>query len=141
VCAGVPFYGPFLQRLGLCNPTTDLLAVFGGAILRPPSAKTGAGVGNVAATIAIADAAITATLGDGANIAAKDHLSSILVVDDTTGVPLSLDYGLGTKRDVAPDGTLRAVSVPFGAVKPPTKMRAYLMIDATPAAKASLAAP
>src|SRR5205085_9275577 len=32
-CAGVPFYGPFLQTLGLCNPSTDELVVAGASNL------------------------------------------------------------------------------------------------------------
>ena len=31
ICGGIPFYGPFLQQLGLCNPQTDVIRVLGAA--------------------------------------------------------------------------------------------------------------
>ena len=31
ICADIATYGSFLQQLGLCNPTTDLLSVVGAA--------------------------------------------------------------------------------------------------------------
>ncbi len=141
ICAQVPFYGSFLQRLGLCNPTTDLLAVFGGAnfgpyAATPPPAPTGV-------TFARTTTTVTATLspGAGASVKSSEHVASILLVSTTDGRPLPLDYGTGTTRAVAADGTLTQVSVPLGATPHPEDLRAYLMIDAAPVAKATVKAP
>jgi outer membrane protein assembly factor BamB len=138
ICAEVPFYGSFLQRLGLCNPVTDVLAVFGGANFAPfvapkPPVPTSPAFARTAS-------AITATLPAGA-VKLAEHLVSILVVSSADGKPLPLDYGGGTKRLAAADGTITSVSIPLGATSHPEALRAYLMIDATPVAKATLVAP
>jgi hypothetical protein len=136
VCSSVPTYGLFLQILGLCNPTTDLLVVFGGANLAPYTASSFAGA-LPTATFALAADGVTATLS-GAPLVAADHVASILVVDATTGAPLPLDYGLQTTRAIAADGSITSVKVPFGSTKAPAAMRAYLMVDALALAKQTL---
>jgi hypothetical protein len=129
-CAGIPTYGPFLQLLGLCNPTTDLLSVYGGSNFAPfgSGSMTATGVGTVTFT-ATADA-VTATL-TGTTLKATEHLVGVLLIDATTGVPVSLDYGLTTVRKTAADGTLQSVSVPITGKSVPSSLRAYLMVDAT----------
>jgi outer membrane protein assembly factor BamB len=137
VCAQVPFYGTFLQRLGLCNPTTDQLAVFGGANFGPFAAPKPP----VPATVTFARTAnaVTATLAG--SIKSSDHVASILLVSTTDGKPLPLDYGTGTTRTLAGDGTITQVRVPLGATPHPEDLRAYLMIDAAPVAKGTVKAP
>jgi hypothetical protein len=136
VCANVPMYGPFLDELGLCNPQTDVLSFFGGAnFTKRSDVMAPANVGQVA--FAIANGAVTATL-TGSQLALKDHLASILLVDATTGKPVTLGYGLDTTRTAAMDGTIATVSVPFGMNTVPKSVRAYLMIDTSAAAMSAL---
>jgi hypothetical protein len=141
VCAGIGFYGPFLQQLGFCNPQTDILSVFGGAELAPLGSgvqQAPPGVGTVA--FLASPAGVETTLA-GSTLRTDTHAVSLLLIDDATGVAVPIDYGFATQRDVDEDGTVSRVSVPFGDVTPPLAVRAYLMVDAYPAARAVLAVP
>jgi outer membrane protein assembly factor BamB len=141
VCAGIEFYGAFLQQLGFCNPQTDVLSVFGGAELEPLGdgvQEAPVGVGTVAFA---ADATgVTATLA-GTQLRADEHSVSLLLVDEDTGRALPVDYGFATARTVAGDGTVASVRVPFGSAQPPSTVRAHLMVDAYPAARAVVPVP
>jgi len=137
-CAGITFYGDFLRILGFCNPQTDLLTVFGGAEMRPHMGgvqQAPAGVGTV--SFELTATGVTATL-TGSTLRADTQSVSLLLIDNGTGVPLPLDYGFATTRTTSPSGVIETVSVPFGTVTPPEVVRAYLMVDAYPAAKAAL---
>jgi hypothetical protein len=142
VCAGVPMYGPFLETLGLCNPQTDMISFVGGSNLSPwgqgGMQQAPAGVGTVA--FASANGAITATL-TGSSLKLTDHLASVLVVDASTGAPVTLGYGLQTSRTAAADGTIATVSVPTGSATLPASARVYLMIDTYPAARTTMNLP
>ena len=138
VCAEVPFYGQFLQILGLCNPQTDVLSVFGGAILDTWQGGTQlapTGLGTVA--FATESEGVVATLTDS-TLELDSHVFSVLLLDDATGQPITLDYGLETLRTAHGDGTIATVTVPTTGVTLPTAVRAYLMVDAYPAARAVL---
>ncbi|MCW5890903.1 MAG: PQQ-like beta-propeller repeat protein [bacterium] len=140
-CAGITFYGPFFQQLGFCNPQTDLLNVFGGAELAPYEGgvqTAPAGVGAVAWSAT--PTGVTATL-TGSALRPDTHAVGILLVDVLTGKAVTLDYGFTTTRSIAPDGTLAAVHLPFPADTVPHDVRAWLMVDAYPAARTTLAVP
>jgi hypothetical protein len=62
----------------------------------------------------------------------------VLLVDAATGLPVTLDYGLSTTRTAAADGTAQTVTIPFGTATVPHSLRAYLMVDAYPAATGTL---
>ena len=134
-CNLIPFYGQFLRQLGYCNPTTDDFSVFGAALLRHHDtglAQVPAGVGSVA--FAASANAVTATI-TGGTLTKADHLFAVLLVDATTGEPVSLAYG--TKTTVTTDGGGHATSVAVdttGATLP-VAMRAYLMVDTVPVAR------
>jgi hypothetical protein len=138
VCAGIPTYGMFLETLGLCNPETDVLSVFGGADFAPFDGGSGAapkGLGTVALTAKSGQ--IRADISGG-SLKVADHVAAILLVDAALGTPVSLDYGLVTARKAAADGTLASVTLSTSGAKLPTSVRAYLMIDTYPAAVATL---
>ena len=97
-----------------------------------------AGVGTVAFA---ADAGgITATL-TGSTLRPDTHSVAILLVDAATGVPCSLDYGFTTARAFAPDGTIATVRLPFTPGQVTGPVRAYVMVDAYPAATETLTIP
>ena len=52
-----------------------------------------------------------------------------------------LDYGFATTRTTSPSGVVETVGVPFGTTTPPASVRAYLMVDAYPAATETLPHP
>lgn len=136
VCGRITFYGQFLQLLGYCNPTTDLLDVFGGAELRPlPDAAAPPDVGT--ATFVAEPGRVTARL-DGSGLRADEHVLGVLLVDAETGVPVPLAYTDRTSVLAGADGAPAAVSVALPDDQPPLAVRAYLMVDTTPAAVADL---
>ena len=134
-CAGIPVYGAFMEGLGLCNPQTQGISFVAGANVAYHGARPAVSAGTVAFTHDTTG--VTATLS-GSSLAASGHLASLLLVDASTGSPVGLNYGLDTKTTKDASGNLATVSIPFGTTTPPASVRAYLMIDATPAASATL---
>ncbi|MGZ3474050.1 MAG: outer membrane protein assembly factor BamB family protein [Polyangiales bacterium] len=131
ICEKVPFYGPFLKTLGLCNPQTDVLSVLGAARLKPwiQAPQT------IGATFELGADEVVATLSEG--VKASDHVASVLLVDAATGNPVTLDYGLATKRDLE-GGLVRKLHVPIAGKTVPESMRAYVMVDVAAAAHGTL---
>jgi outer membrane protein assembly factor BamB len=136
VCGQIGFYGLFLQQLGLCNPQTDVLRVLGAGntskrtdLMPPPP------VGTV--TFSSSAEGITATV-EGSAVRPTEHLVGLLVSDATTGLPVALQYGPGTTRSTAADGTIATVTVPTTGVTLPARTNVYLMIDTTVAAQGTL---
>jgi outer membrane protein assembly factor BamB len=143
VCATVPFYGQFLQKLGLCNPQTDQLVVVGGAELRPRQAganaagdaqgrtgeaKSGRSLSVDTVSVAREGDAVRAKLA-GSRVRAADHVVSVLLVDAATGKPVTLDYGVTTQRETDAEGNVVSVVVPLGGRPMPAKVRAHLLVD------------
>ncbi len=141
VCATIPFYGQFLQKLGLCNPQTDELVVVGGAELRPikktlrDEGQVAPGFGNV--NILREGESVKAML-DGSNVRASDHVMGLLLVDAATGKPVTLDYGIDTTRTMDAQGNVTSISVPLAGRKVPAKMRAHVLVDTRLAATKEL---
>ncbi len=139
VCSQIPTYGTFLQTLGLCNPETDGLSFVAAANVAYHGAQsTPAGVGSVAITAA--SDGVTATL-TGSSLQLGQHLASVLLVDSTTGAPVTLGYALDTVRTAAADGTIATVKIPYNGHTHPANARAYLMIDTGAVANATIALP
>jgi outer membrane protein assembly factor BamB len=140
ICGDIPFYGSFLQGLGLCNPVTDVLLAFGGAELRSHAGGTQAapaGTGSV--SIAASGGAVVATFS-GASLVAAEHNFGILLVDAATDTPLNVDYVAGTTTTTA-GATIATVTLALPDPPPTGAVRAYAMVDAYPAARASLTLP
>jgi len=136
VCGGIPFYGPFLEQLGLCNPQTDVIRVLGAAnVARRTDLATPPAAGTV--TFTSTPDAITATV-TGSSVLTAQHLAAILVVDAGSGLPVTLDYGTGTTRTTNADGTLATVTVPTKGVTLPAQMQVELMVDTTAVARGTL---
>ena len=136
VCGQIPLYGAFLEQLGLCNPQTDVIEVQGAAnvakrtdLAAPPAA------GN--ATFATTSDGIEATVS-GSAVQVAQHLVGLLVVDPSSGLPVTLPYGTGTTRTTNADGTLATVTVPTAGVTLPEEMQVYLMIDTTVGAQGTV---
>jgi outer membrane protein assembly factor BamB len=139
ICSDIPTYGTFLKTLGLCNPTTDGLSFVAGANVAYHGAQTApAGVGTVA--FSAASDGVTATL-TGSSLQLSQHLASILLVDPTTGSPVTLGYALDSVRTAAADGTIATVKIPYNGKSHPANARAYLMIDTGAVANTTLALP
>jgi hypothetical protein len=131
-----------LQKLGLCNPKSDVLAISGAAnltrftTLAPPAP---ADVGSV--SFAATSSSVTAMVS-GSHLALAEHVAAILLVDAASGAAISLDYGLVTTRVADGAGNLAQVTLPLPTAKTlPAQVKAYLMIDVSPVASASLTIP
>jgi outer membrane protein assembly factor BamB len=140
-CGDVPLYGLFMRKMGLCHPDTDLMVTYGAALLEPYQGGTPAppeGVGTV--TFQAAGDHVTATLS-GSTLQAAGHTLGLLLVDAGTGAPVSLDYGKSLARTANPDGSVASVTLSFKREAVPDRVRAWLMVDTWPAARAELAIP
>ena len=134
-CAGIPVYGAFMEGLGLCNPQTQGISFVAGANVAYHGARPAVSAGTV--TFTHDTMGVTATLS-GSSLAASEHLASLLLVDALTGSPVALDTRSTRRRRRTRAATSRLSRIPFGMTTVPASVRAYLMIDATPAASATL---
>ena len=136
ICGDISFYGPFLQQLGLCNPQTDVIRVLGAANVAQRTDLVAPQLGGTA-TFASSVGGITATV-TGSSLVVAQHLVSVLVLDASSGQPVTLPYGTGTTRTADADGTLASVTVPTTGATLPASMDLYLMVDTTAVAHGSL---
>jgi outer membrane protein assembly factor BamB len=140
-CRGIAFYGAFLEQLGLCNPSSHLLTVFGTTLLRPHEGGVQDAPGGVGTVTFSAEAgAVTATI-EGSTLLATEHLFGVLLIDAATGRPVTLDYVFDTERAAGAGGEIERVTLSFDPGQAPALVRAYLMVDAYPAARQELAIP
>jgi outer membrane protein assembly factor BamB len=146
-CANIPTYGPFMSALGLCNPETDLLNVFGGSNVRPFAGGVTTmpqGMGTVSFENAggwgfgtITNPTVTVRF-QGSQLKASEHAFGVLVVDAATGKPMSHKYGLATEKRANADGSIASVTMNFPQSKAPASAKVYLMVDTYPAAMKAL---
>ena len=140
-CGRIDFYGEFLQALGYCNPTTDLLNVFGGAELRPHDggiATAPNGVGRVSFEASYDH--VSARLADS-ELQAGEHNVGILLIDPNTHRPLALDYMAETTHETGTGGTLAGATLKFAPGALRGDVRVYLMVDTYPAAVETVHVP
>lgn len=135
-CGDIAFYGPFLQQLGMCNPASDQLLAYGATLLEPwPHGADGPPEGLGEVSIAVEGSSVVATLS-GSTIELASHSVALFLVHEATNKPLALPYGTTLEREADADGHLQKVTLPLGDAALPSPVRAYLMIDTTPAARA-----
>ncbi|MFO0554268.1 MAG: PQQ-binding-like beta-propeller repeat protein [Polyangiaceae bacterium] len=130
ICGDIDFYGAFLQALGFCNPTTDVLLATGALELGPNgsgivSAPTGLGT----ITTSVDGSTVVATLVDS-TLSSTEHNVSILLVDAATGEPINANYVEGLTREES-GGVLTALRQ--DATGTTGDVRAYVMVDTYPA--------
>lgn len=141
VCGDIDFYGEFLQRLGFCNPATDVLLAWGAADLRPHEggvASAPAGIGAV--SLAASATTVTAAF-EGSTLRADAHNFGILLLDMATGRPIRVDYVGGTEHTATAGGAIDTITLTFEAGAVSGAVRAYALVDAYPAAVAALTIP
>jgi len=138
ICDEITFYGPFLDLLGFCNVETGLLDAVGGCEFQPygdgtQSAPSGVGTVGIARNANAVVATLTET-----TLLSEEHNFGVLILDADTGVPVGLNYTERTAHE--PDtGVVQRVTLDLTDVADvPTNLRAYLMVDAYPAAVATL---
>jgi outer membrane protein assembly factor BamB len=141
ICGDIALYGLFLQRLGLCNPTTDELLVSGAANFTRYGDAPAPAPGDVGAVAFSATAdTVTATLS-GSSLKLADHVAALLLVDPVSGQPVSLDYGLDSERTADGNGNLATVAMPISGKTLPALVRVHLMIDVSTVADGEVAIP
>jgi hypothetical protein len=136
VCSHIPTFGAFLQSIGFCSPPpVDNLVAFGSVLLRPfngGSQSTPSGLGTVA--FSLSGSTLTAAL-TGSTLQEKAHVFSIGLVDEATGHPVGLSYGLQTTATADASGNVASVALGLGTTTVPSTARAFLLVDAYPVAK------
>ncbi len=139
ICDQITDYGVFLEILGFCNVDTGLLDAVGGAELGPfgedGTQSAPAGIGAVA--FAQDGNQVLATL-TGTSLQSDAHNFGLLILNAADGGPIGLNYTEATAH--APrTGTVQTVSLDLSDVaEVPSSLRVYLMVDAYPAAVATL---
>ena len=141
-CAEVPNYSVYLYVAGVCNPSDTLAA--SGTFLSDryrggPANRRPAGISVSRLTLrrptasSAGEAKATLELARGASYPARRHLGSILLVDEATGKPVSLDYRTLTSNGSGPSGNLRRIelAIPAGT-ELPARVRAYAIADVFP---------
>ena len=141
-CADVPNYSVYLYVAGVCNPSDTLAA--SGTFLSDryrggPANRRPAGLSVSRLTLrrptasSAGEAKATLELARGASYPARRHLGSILLVDEATGKPVSLDYRTLTSNGGGPSGNLRRIelAIPAGT-ELPARVRAYAIADVFP---------
>lgn len=139
ICDEITFYGAFLDLLGFCNEETGLLDAVGGAEFRPYGdavQQAPTGVGTV--TWTRTETSIVATL-DGSSLLSEEHNFGILLLDDATGIPVGLNYSF-VQTETPESGPIETITLDLSEVTDPlpATLRAYLMVDAYPAASETL---
>jgi hypothetical protein len=120
-CRTMPYYGPLLTAIGLCN-SQAVLAASGTFLSRAYTGPAGRPLPGLSlAEVRLADGAVSARLA-GAPLAG--HAVSVAVVDPTTGEPLALDELSG--KTVSGDTV--TVRIP-AAVTVPAHPRVYVVVD------------
>ena len=119
-CRTMPYYGPLLQAIGLCN-SQDVLAASGTFLSRAYDGPAGRPVPGLSlAGVQIAGGAVSARI-TGASLAG--HAVSIAVVDPATGQPVALDEQARTVS-----GDTVTVPIPAGAAVP-DHPRVHVIVD------------
>ncbi len=134
-CGALEFYGQFLRKLGLCNPTTDRMLAFG-AILQFAHAVSAAPDCSATATFKLEGDLLTLTPGTA--LPGVGRVFSLLLLDAATGAPLSLDYGASTTASLDGDRNLETLTLDLAGLTLPAKLRAHFLVDGLPAATATL---
>jgi outer membrane protein assembly factor BamB len=138
ICGEITDYGVFLEALGFCNLETGLLDAVGGSEFRSYGDGTQtapSGIGTV--EIARDGEMVVATL-TGTTLQSEEHNFGILALDAATGIPVGLNYTERTDKAPA-TGTIETVTLDLTNVEDvPASLRVYLMVDAYPAAVASI---
>ena len=148
-CRDVPVYGDALGLTGLCNRDGTLVTTGTyltraydrrGRANRRPSGVRVTGV-DLARPTATADGLARArfALSPGRRFRAAAHLTTVLLTDARTGLPVSVDYRKESTSVAAPNGDLAEtrVRIPAGT-RVPARVRAHVIADAFPLASREL---
>jgi hypothetical protein len=132
LCDGIAFYGPFLKLMGMSDFATGRMVVAGATDLRR---RPGGPV-----TFAPAEGATCSMTPTSATVRvprlyrAGEHVYSLVLVDESSGLPAPLYYTKRTKVEVDDGGYVSAVRVEWDKGEATGPFKAYLMVDSYPVA-------
>jgi outer membrane protein assembly factor BamB len=130
----IEFYGTFLKLMGMTDWRTGRMLVFGGMDLELRGKGYAArphGIGGV--SFSSSDTETVAKLEDS-SLQKKEHVYSLLLVDEASGKALPLYYTKNTAVSASEDGSVNAVSVSYDKGEVEGSVKAYLMVDTYPVA-------
>lgn len=134
-CGGITLYGPFLRTLGLCNPTTDLLIAYGAALLTVWDAELEAPAMVDGAELTVVDGRLSASFASATLDPSANSISLLLANSD--GLPVGLDYGPSRRTTTDDDGRLTGISLGLPDDLS-GEFTAYLLVDTYPVASGSI---
>jgi outer membrane protein assembly factor BamB len=117
-CADIQFFGFALELLGLCNPTSGIMTVNGTAMLAPQVGPEGQKPAGIVVT-GLTYEATGGAYGGGwleadfapNKLTAAQQLPVILVIDETTGEAVTMNYGSSLQRLADAAGHLTGVKL------------------------------
>ena len=142
-CGKVSFYGPALDLLGLCNPSTGLLVSNGTAVLSPHVGPGGTPIDGLVATATLAPGpggmgGVVEAVFSGTALASQGHLPVVVLADPVTGEGLECRYGANTQRVTSEDGRLAGVRLTVPDDVDARGRDAIITVDLFPVARVRL---
>jgi len=131
----IAFYGKGLKMTGATEWDTGHMAVYGGLNLHKwnggyTTLPEGAGT----AVFSAGETSATVDITDG-KLNIKDHVYSLVLMDDATGKVFPLYYTKRTVVGATPEGIVNKVTVSYEKGEVKGKIRAYYVVDTYPAIK------
>jgi hypothetical protein len=128
----IAFYGPFMKILGVSDFNTGLIYVSAACDYMPYNngvqyAPDGIGEVKFISDDESVTAEITNTI-----LKADEHNFGILLIDEASGKPISLNYSKVTSITASDDGLISKVTVEFSKDRIKNNVKAYFMVDAYP---------
>ena len=142
VCADIPGYGARMPLTGMCDTNGVITAAgtFLGRTVPSPAVRKTPGVTVGDAVVDGDTVAASVTVAPGRQYRARDHFVSVLLIDDSTGRPVPLDYYQATTMTTDSDGTITGTSVALPPGGLPDRVMAVVMTDAFAAGRTALTA-
>jgi outer membrane protein assembly factor BamB len=134
-CDEIKVYGFGLKLLGLSEFDTGKLTASGALQVGPWGSGSHSIPPGVSVAFAAGPRAARATISEtGKQLAAGEHVYGLLLVDEAQWKALPLYYTKMTSVEADASGKLRSVTVSYGKGAARGALRAFLMVDAYPAA-------
>ncbi len=138
LCDDIEFYGKGLKLMGMSEFDTGKMAIYGGMNLSQReggSVNAPAGIGSASFSAGETSASVDIK---GGTLKKGEHVYSLVLVNDATGMPFPLYYTKKTVVEANDKGIVTKVTISYNKDEVKGKIRGYYMVDTYPASRADL---